>query len=568
MGIARLTRRPDPRGRETLPSYLDRLAAEHDVPLMLMLKHIGLLEPAQKRPSLYGVSLRPGHLRDFIRATDLDEYLVRRMLVTALPGAENVDLSGNVWATVLTTKLWLNPGSSHACPLCLADGGAWQLDWKSNLCFACLRHQTLLIGRCPRCRRRLGHGGDKRATYPPLLDVEPQPGHCRALDREAKRTGCGFDLRTIEPETLADHSRLLDAQREIDELLRGKPAVIAGHHMPADQALREVRTACAVVLHTGQADELPSLPKGAMTAFEQHVTERTSGDRRHTYLKGPHNNPLLIAATLPSALHLLAAQDETELQVRVGVFAERLPRHARTTAPGGLAARFGLTPLLERAVSSHLARVRPVHVFERARRQGGYARRCWSFTTSHIPQLLRPARFEGELADLFPTKRPAAARRFCSVALVRFAFSLGWAESAQALGLERRSTASSANHFLCELTENAKVDCLMDALWKEAWHLEREWRPVNYADRRQALATLRTVPSRLCPQARLPPRVPWDRLCAAWLWAELTSGDPFDAPAFRRAPARRDREAFLRFTATALTPEHQSRLRGYGLSLL
>jgi hypothetical protein len=113
---------------------------------------------------------------------------------------------------------WTRRVGSRFCPHCLREtAGRWQLAWRTNWSFTCMRHGCMLADSCPMCRA-------PQRRNPPYASRIPQPGRCPRLrySQATRETHpCNADLGTAEVLLMPTQHPALNAQRTLDAILNG-----------------------------------------------------------------------------------------------------------------------------------------------------------------------------------------------------------------------------------------------------------------------------------------------------------------------------------------------------------
>lgn len=148
-----------------------------------------------------GLTGRAGGASLGVWATQLSsEQLDLVAETTGLPSAElramtRMDFAAS--AIRLTRNGRISPScpssgvAGRYCPECLADSdGRWRLSWQFPFGFACMRHNTVLVDRCPGCNEPA-----RQVDHP--VGLIPKPGFChnRTYEDGKKWKRCGQDLR-------------------------------------------------------------------------------------------------------------------------------------------------------------------------------------------------------------------------------------------------------------------------------------------------------------------------------------------------------------------------------------
>ncbi|MCX4759607.1 TniQ family protein [Streptomyces sp. NBC_01275] len=111
---------------------------------------------------------------------------------------------------------WRHTGNyTRYCPRCLDEtAGRWQIAWRLPWSFACTRHGTMLLDRCPECGQPpLVHGRRQLRNTP--------SGVCLYGTGSAHAVRCGFFLPYAATPLLPPGSLVMKAQEEVNsEVLR------------------------------------------------------------------------------------------------------------------------------------------------------------------------------------------------------------------------------------------------------------------------------------------------------------------------------------------------------------
>ncbi|MUM32422.1 hypothetical protein FZI93_11680, partial [Mycobacterium sp. CBMA361] len=169
-------------------------------------------------------TLPPGSAAAIAAVTDLSVDDIMSMILAAYDGRALALHSENGRLDV-TFPFGPLPRSRY-CPGCLAETqGRWQLSWRLGWSFACVKHKTILLDRCPQC------DAEQR---PPLRGMSVAPlGLCR----------CGYALAGANAYRLPADSSIIRAQQLITEVIamdRASFGVYAGNAARAREALRDV----------------------------------------------------------------------------------------------------------------------------------------------------------------------------------------------------------------------------------------------------------------------------------------------------------------------------------------
>lgn len=593
---------------EPFPSFIPRLAAEYQLPLIALLEACGF-DPGDIRG--YGVILGPMELMAVHAATGIPISRVQDMLLMSLHGTV-ADLSAlrpddGASLRAAARHTWLFFSGSFACPDCLRERhGAWHLRWKTPWEFACVKHSRLMLDTCPECGQGL-MGSRKQGGVPTFLTAVPQPGHCTGRPREA-RTGraarpCGFPLTEAETPGLDPVGRVIRAQRELDAVLDGASTSVYGQGASSLEYLREARVYASLLLRFAEPESsalLGALPFEPLAAFSTFAHERETvrrqaasepGTRGRRYRKQVVTVPreaALLAAVLPATVELLAHPEE-ELVEAVGPLSQCIRSHLGSVGRSELKQRFGVSPTLTEALVRSGCSDLPTLRRRRSQTDGplarpvrwGVAEGHWddggdghvAFAPVHVPQLLWSTVYHELFAELFSSPRPFPARLFLSLLLVQRTWQTTWQGAAQLLGRDGEKAAMTANGYATRLRHLGtraevvrRIDAVSNAL---SLHITAAGPAVNYRDRERRWPAPIEIP------------VPtWREICAAsgshvgrgaarrqhagtWLWSELTGLSPV-ARTHRGTQSGAD--AFTSFLAQVL-PAIRSGLEQYAVEV-
>lgn len=260
-----------PQPGETLRSWMDRLAADLQVPLGLVLARVGI-KPEDSHdhvPAGYGFALTSSAAASVAYATGQPPEAVAATLLSAWDGIAAdlsvVDPSRPDTFRAAAAREWVYATGSHCCPACLsASGGVWRLSWRLPWSFACTRHAALLVDTCPGCgqrpqdARRDGRGGPAFSSHIPVPGTcdNPAPAGMGRLGRAGQP--CGSDLGAADAAWL-DAPAVVSAQERLDAVLALGRADITGTSLTAASYLSDLRALVTVLLSHGDADDLQAL---------------------------------------------------------------------------------------------------------------------------------------------------------------------------------------------------------------------------------------------------------------------------------------------------------------------
>lgn len=575
-----------PAGGEAFASWLDRVGADLEVPLMTLLVAVGLAPEPHFRmvPSGYGVSLTAEQLTDISHATGCSPDRIAATLLTAYDGLlfdlAAIDLQSDGGMRRLALYEWVYGHGSRLCPACLAESdGVWPLAWRLPWSFACVRHACLLVDACPGCHRHL-RTARRKMTGPTTPSAVPTPTCCgNARDgHPGPAPRCGFDLTRIEAEPIAKWSGLLEAQAAIDSIISGRPAVSAGRGVSPVTFMRDLKAFVTLILQVGEPEDLGECPAGGVEAFTGVFDERTRiqrvdagrGPARRFFVPIPRD-PALMASVLPLAHHILTAPTDAELVDRVAWLADRIRSHGRKRLEEMPAQAHASEPLV--AAFTSLAGP-PAKFTSRAGIHllaADEKRVCFDLNPAHVPALYWADRYERCFAELLEPMRERSGRRLCSITLVKACGGYSWKEAAMLLGYPPDVYRRLTSNLVSRLNEAGAAEHFWAALRTEATELALLEEHIDFGSRRRALEDLREIDLDgwvgLCVRSGVRRGgEPKRRSAVAWLWAELTGGDPWASPAGLQWEESRTRRAYEYFVMSQLPPMKDALLE-YGEEL-
>jgi TniQ len=563
-------------GPEAFAGYVERSGALQLLPLSVttLLTRSGVIaEDLQSAlPSGYGVDLTDAQVTSFARTHTLPEGAVRGMLLRRYDGVAfdltGLDVTDPKSVRRVASREWASFTGSAYCPACLGDRAVWNLEWKLWFSAVCPRHGCLLVDLCPSCARRPGNFRDETGGMPLYATRPVRPGVClnppaTGLGGEGRLAApCGHVLSTTPVLDISGSQRLSRMQEGVLSVLRMGEGTLLGQPVPALTYFNHLRSLVALLMHVAQPDDLGVLSAPVLAAFAEHaherdltrVRERGRGTSIHPY-KAPPKSLRLTAAVLPLATELLESDTPDALSTLLAPVLSRA-QDLKGSQVRQLVAYFHIQgPLqdaFERSLEGKLSFDR--RLGQRALGSGFYT---YGFSPAEVPQLLWKEEYEAQFSQFFSGSRMESsyARRVCSMALVRLCGPYTWVQAADALSLPASHATGSANSAMGLLAAGGHDAAFRDALHSLAERLSRQPSRVDYRGRRERLAGLMTLS-----------RGDWQvvakgagiegvkdtarrRSAAAWIWAQVTGGDPRLSPALNTGEGnRRSRmEMYRRF---------------------
>ncbi len=143
-----------PRTGESIESWLEHLADANGLTTAQLLTTV-----RRGRASTRYLTLAPSPetVARLAQLGRVDEQAVYAATLAAFDGTA-LDLTGlnphdrHSYRRV-AARGWAPAHGTQICPTCLAETGAWQTAWRLLIVTTCTRHESLLVPRCPSCRR-------------------------------------------------------------------------------------------------------------------------------------------------------------------------------------------------------------------------------------------------------------------------------------------------------------------------------------------------------------------------------------------------------------------------------
>jgi hypothetical protein len=578
-----------PKDDESFRSYVERLAARHEVSLLVMLKFLRLIGAERyQQINGYGIYLDPKRLEEFCFVTSIPKERASRMLLSTYHGSA-IDLSGlditdSDSLRRISVEQWAYFSGSHVCPRCLEDNsGAWKLSWKLPWSFVCVTHRCYLIDVCPSCKKRIAEGRRDHSLSPVFVSKVPAPGFCSNPRAEGNTlagngaTPCGYQLSAISTEK-AD-LRTIDNQKKILAALSGSPPPVAGTTVSAITFFQILRSLCAFTLYCADVSDLGDIPKNEMQAFAAFAASRNEklllqseslqprNEARSRYWRGVPTDPYLMAALVNSALKIVGAANIVEMGTAMSPFIER-SKDRTPKARWKIPEQFRFHPLLAEAFHSNMSRTSHFDrsIGNRSLHQNSFP---YNFEPRHVPQLIWKEDYEKSFKNFFPMMHENSARRYCAMSLARLCSYLSWTKTTELLDLPLSNASGMANRAIVLLNQQGDSQLFSKALHELATRLSNDAVKVDYQNRRKMLSNLTDIPweqwKKICAASHvIPGHIGGrSRYAAAWLWAELTCGDWKLAPALKDGNKLNVREVY-RQNEKKLFPLVKTALLDYG----
>ncbi|GAA1150800.1 hypothetical protein GCM10009664_18360 [Kitasatospora gansuensis] len=522
-----------PAAGESFPSWLDRLAADLDVPPGQAARLLGF-EPrgntGYMKPPFFGTALTATHAGRIRAVTGLEAAELQAMQLSAFDGRvldmTGLDLAFERSVQPVSLREWALFDSSRGCPPCLAASPVWPLWWRLGLAAVCPEHRVLLVDVCPRCEVRLQRGtGTGTRTLPTRgRSLDPRLCNARLPTRDRTAWMCDQVLGEIPasavPRSLAESQSRVLAAVDSGQAQVGGRAVAATEYFAAFKYLTALARVCV------SAADLARIPPVVAGVFGADVAERRRQRSAGSSAKLGTSPPSSAHAGALLALvePVLAAPDQGTCRQMLQPWVGEVARQRRESGKNALLRQIPQPPCLASLIAvaapsaprivGLLPALEPPHLLE----------------TRHIPHLVSEDDYAPLTAHL-PDTTPVRGRRFATLALARRTGSATWKQAAEDLGLRDPNRAVYLTGALAGRIADP------DAFWYDidrTAHALTERGLIDYQARRRALAGLTTMPAGVLAPLLPPgcePTAARLRHGAAWLWRHLTSGDIREAPA-------------------------------------
>ncbi len=427
---------------------------------------------------------------------------------------------------------WTPAHGTQICPACLAEDGVWRSAWRLLIVTACTQHQSLLVARCPSCRRPFR---DQRHSHLRRVGAATVCGNPLG---DGPTRQCQHDLTTI-PRMPASED-VLAVQARVDTALAGSQMAVLAQAAKPGTYLTDLRHLTTLLLHlAGQPGATQLAPWVTDLAEETHAR---SGDRRPRWGLRPPEQPGLRAAALATADGILTSPDVDTAAARLTPWTELTP--TTNDGPlGWLADRTVMTPTLTRLVMAARAPHRRLsHHLDT--HPGGRM----PINLTVVPQVIPHAQYLEHLHGA-STSSEATVRLFASLSLARLHPDVtSWAAAAEALNMPGPMGVRCARACSATMLISAEE-------WKS-----RIWRAGEEIERRDYRATEAKIHHRLgmtcwfnewARRNRPGARYGDHDLALTWQWVHVAHAHLDSSPVWRgKRPTAKDRARYRRFVAS------------------
>ena len=436
---------------------------------------------------------------------------------------------------------WTPAHGTQICPSCLGEDGAWQGAWRLLLVTTCSRHRSLLVARCPSCRRPFR---DQRHSHLRRVGAATVCGNPLGAGPTKQ---CQHDLTTIEATSPADD--VIAVQARVDAALVGRQVTVLGQAAKPAAYLTDLRHLTTLLLHLAGQPGAPQLAPWVPDLAQE--ADARSGERGPRWGLRPPEHPGLRAATLATADGILTAPDIDTAAVRLTPWTELTP--TTNDGPlGWLGDRTVMTPTLTRLVMAARAPHRRLsHHLDT--HFGGRM----PINLTLVPQVIPHAQYL-EYLDGASSSSEDTVRLFASLSLARLHPDVTtWAAAAETLNIPGPMGVRCARACSATMLVSAEE-------WKS-----RIWRAGEETERRDYRTTEAKIHHRLGMTrwfnewARR--NLPYSRygdhdLALTWQWVHVAHGHLDLSPVWRgKHPTTKDRARYRRF-ADSLDERQQSEL--------
>ena len=445
-----------PRPGESIESWLEHLADANGLTTAQLLNATG-----RGRGSTRYLTLAPSPetITRLAALARVDEQEVYAATLAAFDGTA-LDLTGLEPADrhsyrQVAARGWTPAHGTQICPTCLAEDRAWQTAWRLLIVTTCTRHESLLVARCPSCRRPFR---DQRHSHLRRVGAATVCGNPLGAGPTKQ---CQHDLTTI-PTTPASQD-VLTLQSRVDRALVGHPLTVLGLAAKAAAYLTELRHLTTLLLHlAGQPGATQLAPWVSSVAEE---ADARSGERGPRWGLRPPEPPGLRAEALATADGILTAPDVDTAAARLTPWTELTP--TTNDGPlGWLADRTVMTTTLTRLVMAARAPHRRLsHHLDN--HLGGRM----PINLTLVPQVIPHAQYLEHL-DGASTSSAETVRLFASLSLARMHPDVTtWAAAAEALNMPGLMGVRCAR--ACSATMLVSAEEWKSRIWRAGEETER-----------------------------------------------------------------------------------------------
>jgi len=522
-----------PRPGESIESWLEHLADANGLTTAQLLTATGRGRAGTRYLTL---APSPATITRLAALGRVDEQDVYAATLAAFDGTAldltSLDPANRHSYRQVAARGWTPAHGTQICPRCLAEDGVWRSAWRLLLVTACTRHQSLLVARCPSCRRPFR---DQRHSHLRRVGAATVCGNPLGAGPTKQ---CQHDLATIP--TKSAGTDVLALQRRVDAALAGQAVPVLGQPVKAAGYLTDLRHLTTLLLHLAGQLGAPRVARWATDLRGE--TDARSGDRGPRWGLRPPEQPGLRAEALATADGILTAPDVDAAAGRLTPWTELTP--TTNDGPlGWLADRTVMTPTLTRLVMAARAPQRRL-----SHHLDNHVGGRMPINLTLVPQVIPHTQYLEHL-DGASTSSEDTVRLFASLSLARLHPDVtSWAAAAEALNMPGPMGVRCARACSASMLVSADE-------WKS-----RIWRAGEETRRRDYRATEAKVARRLNSSRWFEE---WRRHCRpstryssrpyaiTWQWVHVAHGHIDLSPAWRgKKPAARDRAHYRQFAGS------------------
>jgi len=350
---------------------------------------------------------------------------------------------------------WAPAHGTQICPACLAETGTWQSAWRLLIVTTCARHESLLVARCPSCRRPFR---DQRHSHLRRVGAATVCGNPLGAGPTKQ---CQHDLNTIEATSPTDD--VIAVQARVDAALVGRQVTVLGQAAKPAAYLTDLRHLTTLLLHLAGQPSATQLAPWVSNLAEE--ADARSGERGPRWGLRPPEQPGLRAEALATADGILTAPDIDTAAARLTPWTELTP--TTNDGPlGWLADRTVMTPTLTRLVMAARAPHRRLsHHLDN--HPGGHM----PINLNLVPQVIPHAQYVEHLGGA-STSGEETVRLFASLSLARLHPDVtSWAAAAETLNMPGQMGVRCAR--ACSATMLVSAEEWKSRIWRAGEETER-----------------------------------------------------------------------------------------------
>ena len=445
-----------PRPGESIESWLEHLADANGLTTAQLLTATGGGRAGNRYLTL---APSPGTIARLAALARVDEQVVYAATLAAFDGTA-LDLTGldpgdRYSYRQVAARGWRPAHGTQICPTCLTEDGVWRSAWRLLIVTTCTRHESLLVARCPSCRRPFR---DQRHSHLRRVGAALVCGNPLGAGPTKQ---CQHDLTTV-PTAPASEVILAVAPR-VDTALAGQQVTVLGRAAKPAAYLSDLRHLTTLLLHLARQPGATQLAPWVADLAEE--ASARSGFRGPRWGMRPPDQPGLRSAALATADGILTAPDTDTGATLLTPWTELTP--TTNDGPlGWLADRTVMTPTLTRLVMSARAPHRRLsHHLDNE--LGGRM----PINLTLVPQVIPHAQYLEHL-DGASTSGEETVRLFASLSLARLHPDVtSWAAAAEALNMPGPMGVRCAR--ACSATMLVSADEWKSRIWRAGEETER-----------------------------------------------------------------------------------------------